>query len=132
MEMSNKIENIGGAIGIFFQALHPNPTTKKQASSAEKPAEKEEVTDVKEVVFEENNFSAKVVVNMPEATTSSKELTLEERILNYINIHEEGTRVFDMEVPLGDTRMKIGFVSRKLLDEGLVIKVENKYFPIAK
>lgn len=132
MEMSNEMRNLSGAIAKLFQALHPEPTVKKKAPSAEKPAEKKEVFEVKQVFIEDNNFSSKVVVNMPEATTSGKEGTMEERILNYINIHEEGTRVFDMEVPLGDTRMRIGFVSKKLLDEGLVIKVENKYFPLVK
>jgi hypothetical protein len=37
-----------------------------------------------------------------------------------------------MEGPLGDTRMRIGFVTKKLLDDGMVTKVENFYYPISK
>jgi hypothetical protein len=132
MEISNEIKNLSGAIVNFFQALHPEPTAIYHAHSAEKQTEKKEVIDDKEVIIEDKNISAKVGIKIPEATTSVKGRTMEERILDYINIHEEGTRVFDMEVPLGDTRMKIGFISKKLLHEGLVSKIENKYFPLPK
>jgi hypothetical protein len=37
-----------------------------------------------------------------------------------------------MEKPFGETRMRIGFVSKKLLDEGKVRKIENLYYPLTK
>jgi hypothetical protein len=37
-----------------------------------------------------------------------------------------------MEGPVGETRMKIGYVAKKLLDEGKVLKVDNLYFPKPK
>ena len=41
----------------------------------------------------------------------------------------KGIKVSDMEAPLGETRMKIGFVAKKLLDDGKILKVNNLYFP---
>jgi len=57
-------------------------------------------------------------------------ITLEEKVLNYINKHPKGVKISEMEVPLGETRMKLGFVAKNLLDEGKVQKVENVYFPL--
>jgi hypothetical protein len=57
-------------------------------------------------------------------------LTLEEKVLDYINKHPNGLRISEMEQPLGETRMKIGFTAKALLDEGKVQKVENIYFPL--
>ncbi len=57
-------------------------------------------------------------------------LSLETKVLNYINQHPKGVKISEMEVPLGETRMKLGFVARNLLDENKVQKVENVYFPL--
>ncbi|MFH0866848.1 MAG: hypothetical protein V1904_11685, partial [Bacteroidota bacterium] len=57
-------------------------------------------------------------------------MTLEEKVLNYINKHPKGVKISEMEVPLGENRMKLGFVAKKLLDEGKVQKVENIYFSL--
>ena len=113
------------AIAKLGQAPQAEPA-KKQA-----PAAKVEVTEVKDIVFEKDNFTAKPFEKAPDNVISNKELTLEEKVLNYINQHKDGTRVSDMEVPLGDTRMRIGFVTKKLLDEGLVQKVDNFYYPLS-
>jgi hypothetical protein len=56
-------------------------------------------------------------------------LTLEERIVDYINKHPKGVRISEMEKPLGETRMKLGYLAKNLLDAGKVQKVENVYFP---
>ncbi len=83
---------------------------------------------VKEVpVFEEPQ--PVVIVDAPKV---SDESTLEEKILNYINSHYQGVKVSDMEEPLHETRMKIGFAAKCLLDAGKVSKVENLYYPIKK
>jgi predicted nucleic acid-binding Zn-ribbon protein len=67
----------------------------------------------------------------PAAIEPQKELTLEEKVLNYLSGHKSGIKISDMEAPLGETRMRIGFITKKLLEEGKVQKVENLYYPLA-
>jgi hypothetical protein len=55
-------------------------------------------------------------------------MNLEEKVLQYIKEHPDGVRIQDMEKPLGETRMKLGFVTNKLYDEGKVQKIEDMYF----
>ena len=57
-------------------------------------------------------------------------MTLEEKVLDFINKHPNGLRISEMEQPLGETRMKLGFIAKALLEEGKVQKLENVYFPI--
>jgi len=57
-------------------------------------------------------------------------MTLEEKVLDYINKHPKGVRISEMEEPLGETRMKLGFIAKNLLDFGKVQKVDNIYFPL--
>jgi len=59
-------------------------------------------------------------------------MTLEEKILDYINQHPKGVRISEMEEPLGETRMKLGYIAKNLLDSGKVQKVDNIYFPLKK
>ncbi|MEI7423555.1 MAG: hypothetical protein WCK18_15740 [Prolixibacteraceae bacterium] len=57
--------------------------------------------------------------------------TLEDKVLNFINKHPiKGVKISEMEGPLGETRMKLGFIAKVLLDEGKVKKIENFYFPL--
>ena len=56
-------------------------------------------------------------------------MRLEEKILDYINSHNEGVRISEMEQPLGETRMKLGYMVKILHDEGKILKVENNYYP---
>jgi hypothetical protein len=86
------------------------------------------VSVVKELpVFEEKTPILKI-----EPLTVGGESTLEDKIFQYINSHPEGVKVSDMEEPLHETRMKIGFAAKCLLDAGKVSKVENFYYPIKK
>ena len=57
-------------------------------------------------------------------------MTLEEKVLDYISKHPLGVKISEMEQPLGETRMKLGFIAKALLDEGKVQKMDNVYFPI--
>jgi hypothetical protein len=57
-------------------------------------------------------------------------LTLEEKVLDFINKRPSGVRISEMEEPLGETRMKLGFIAKNLLDVGQVQKIENFYFPL--
>ncbi len=65
---------------------------------------------------------------LPEKTVEPTNLI--EKVLDYINKHPMGVKVSEMEAPLGETRMKIGFVAKALLEEGKVQKMDNIYFPI--
>jgi hypothetical protein len=111
-------------------------TPKKQEASPVKPvAVKEEapieVVAEKEIVIEEEVVMAEAVPEIPEVKEpQKKELTLEDKVLNYINSHKNGVKVSDMEAPFGESRMRLGFITKKLLDEGKVQKTDNLYFPI--
>ena len=59
-------------------------------------------------------------------------ITLEEKILNYIYKHPKGVKISQMEKPIGETRMKLGYIAKNLLDAGKVQKVDNIYFPLKK
>jgi len=107
----------------------PTPAPKKAAPVAEKP-----IAPVvkKEVVVEEKVIVAEPVVEKPKPVEVPKELTLEDKVLQYINNHKKGVKVADMEEPFGETRMRLGFITKKLLDDGKILKVENAYFPKPK
>jgi len=66
------------------------------------------------------------------AIKGSEENNLEDKIFQYINNHPQGVKVSDMEAPLQETRMKIGFAAKCLLDAGKVSKVDNLYYPVKK
>jgi predicted nucleic acid-binding Zn-ribbon protein len=132
----------------------PEQETKKPVQEAKKPVTefvKPEVKKVevqKEVIFETEIVSKadvktaepiakeptakEPIAKDPKIDTSKKEFTLEEKVLKYLNAHKKGVKVSDMEKPFGETRMRIGFVSKKLLDEGKVRKIENLYYPLTK
>lgn len=56
-------------------------------------------------------------------------MKLEVRVLDYINQHQQGVRISEMEIPLGESRMKLGFVTKNLLEEAKILKIDNQYFP---
>ena len=49
-------------------------------------------------------------------------------MLNYIATQNEGVTVSEMENSLGVSRMKIGYVAKKLLEDGKLDKDKNRYF----
>ncbi len=63
-------------------------------------------------------------------TFQAEPKTLEAKVLAYIQKHPNGIKVSEMEEPLKETRMKIGFTAKGLLDEGKVQKIDNIYYPI--
>lgn len=54
---------------------------------------------------------------------------MEEIVQQYINSQPNGVKISEMEETLRQSRLRLGYVTRKLLNEGKVIKVENKYYP---
>ena len=57
-------------------------------------------------------------------------MNLKAKVLEFINQHEQGVKISDMEAPLGEIRMKLGFVTKSLLDEGKIQKINDCYFPL--
>jgi len=57
-------------------------------------------------------------------------MNLEDKVLKYIKEHPNGVSISDMEEPLGEKRMKLGFVTNKLCDEGKVQQIDQMYFLI--
>lgn len=125
-EIWDKLAEAKANIGKIIQ---PVPAQKKEAPKVEKPVEPPK----NEPAAEEKPKPVAAEKPKPAAEkVEQKELTLEEKVLDYIAKHPKGVRVSDMEKPLKDTRMKIGFIAKQLLDNGKVLKVDNLYFPKAK
>jgi len=57
---------------------------------------------------------------------------MEETVQRFINSQPDGVKLAEMEENLRQSRLRLGYVTRKLLNEGKVIKVENKYFPVTE
>ena len=120
----------------------PVQETKKPVTESVKPEVKKvevqkEVVLEREIVSKADLKTAEPIVKEPIAKepkidASKKELSLEEKVLKYLDSHKKGVKVSDMEKPFGETRMRIGFVSKKLLDEGKVRKIESLYYPLTK
>jgi hypothetical protein len=56
---------------------------------------------------------------------------MEEIVQSFINSQPNGVKIAEMEEYLRQSRLRLGYVTRKLLNEGKVMKVENKYYPAA-
>lgn len=56
---------------------------------------------------------------------------MEEIVQSFINSQPNGVKIAEMEDSLRQSRLRLGYVTRKLLNEGKVVKVENKYYPAA-
>ena len=97
-----------------------------------KEATKPEKQDVKIENLTEGVTEEEIHVEaMPkEEAKSIDPVSLEDRVLDYINKHQFGVRISEMEAPLGETRMKLGFIAKVLLEEGKVQKIENTYYPL--
>ena len=62
---------------------------------------------------------------------SNKQQKMEEIVQSFINSQPNGVKIAEMEEFLRQSRLRLGYVTRKLLNEGKVLKVENKYYPAA-
>ena len=56
---------------------------------------------------------------------------MEDTVQRFINSQPNGVKLVDMEESLRQSRLRLGYVTRKLLNEGKVVKIENKYYPAA-
>jgi hypothetical protein len=77
-----------------------------------------------------NEIRAHPEENLPDAEDKSKvSMTLEDKVLDFINSHPGGVKIMDIEEFLREKRMKLGFVTKKLLDDGRILKIETTYYP---
>jgi len=107
------------------------PEAKKQTMEPVKPVAKKEEPK-KEVAVENEIIEVIPVLEATTAAEQPKELNLEDKVLNYINKNTNGVKVSEMEAPLNETRMRLGFITKKLLEESKIQKVENLFYPLAK
>jgi hypothetical protein len=84
---------------------------------------------------EENEMPVEAIKEKPEEFEPDVEdksilsMTLEDKVLDFINKHPEGVKILDMEESLCVKRMKLGFVAEQLHNDGKVLKIETTYFP---
>ncbi len=110
--------------GIVKAPKEAAKKVEKKEVKIEAAAEVIKETPVKavEVVVVKEEPKAVIVPEAPK--------TLEQKMLAYLMNHPKGVKISEMEGPLGETRMKLGFTAKTLLDEGKVQKIENIYYPI--
>jgi len=97
---------------------------KKEFEKPEKP-EKKKPKSKKENKTE----GEKEVPVMNESKIQEKQVTVEEKVLEFINAHPEGVKIAEMEEPIGEQRMRLGYVAKRLLVEDKVRKQDNVYYP---
>jgi len=130
------------SIAKLKQKLDTFSTGKEQMPKTQKPiieqkvvkaeVKKEEVKNVVKDVVKEEVKNEIPIKNETKIENSNNEKTLEEKVLNFVNAHKKGVNISEMEKPLGENRMRLGYVAKKLLDEGKILKIQNSYYPKSK
>jgi len=105
---------------------------KKEAPVAPAAAKVEAPVEAVKEAPVEAKVEAPVAVEPKVKPKTVVPMTLEGKVLDFINKHPKGARISEMEEPLGETRMKLGFIAKNLLNEGKVLKIENIYYPKTK
>lgn len=54
---------------------------------------------------------------------------LEEDVFDYIVHHREGVKITTMEKKFRESRMRIGYITKKLLNEGKILRIQDDFFP---
>lgn len=55
---------------------------------------------------------------------------MEELVEKLINLRTDGVMMTEMEAILQRSRLRLGYVTRKLLNEGKISKIDNRYYPV--
>ena len=58
-----------------------------------------------------------------------KNTKMEQLVQNLINSKPNGIKLSEMEDSLKQSRLLLGYITRKLQEEGKVVKFDNKYYP---
>jgi hypothetical protein len=107
------------------------PAPKQAPKKAEKQEAKKEAPAAPAKAAPAEAVSAAPAQEVLAFTTFKEEpKNLEDKVLDFINKNPKGVKISEMEAPLGETRMKLGFTAKGLLDEGKVQKIDNIYFPL--
>jgi len=69
-----------------------------------------------------------IVAQKVDVSKTAPQTTLEQKILKYISQHPNGVKISEMEEPLGENRMKLGFVAKALIDEEKLQKIDNLFY----
>jgi len=120
--------------GIISQPKQSVKKAEKKEVKKEAPvaAVKESVVEAIKVAPVKEEKKAPVKQEQVIPPVVEKPMTLQEKVLDFINKNPKGIKISAMEQPLGETRMKLGFIAKNLLDEGKVLKIENIYYPKPK
>lgn len=127
MQAATEWQSLAEAIAQIKTSSTKAPRSKTVVQTPDVVIAKKEVKKEKTPVKEE-----KAAPVEKKAVEFQKEMSLEEKIIAYVNAHPEGVKVSEMEEPVGEQRMRIGYVCKKLLDAGKLTKLEKAYFPKAK
>jgi hypothetical protein len=125
-ETTTRKETISDKKKAAKETENPEAAKAPEEPEATKTAEQAEITENSEEVSmeeEETSVKEKEVIEFP------KEMSLEEKIIMFVNRHPEGVKVSEMEVALGEQRMRIGYACKKLLETGKLSKLGSAYFP---
>jgi|GEM_PF-187038 len=121
-----------------FDATEEKEATEKEKASANtmvtENASNEEKTPEPEIkeTKKDKNKKEKVSGQQEKIAEPEKKKSLEEKILDFLMLNPKGVKVSEMEKPLGEQRMRIGYVCKKMLEEGKITKKEHSYFPKEK
>jgi len=63
---------------------------------------------------------------------TSKEMILRDKIFNYIILNEQGVNIRELEAVFGESRMRLGYIINKLLEEGKIRKSVNTYVSMSE
>jgi len=58
-----------------------------------------------------------------------KSNNMKQLVQNLINSKPNGIKLSEMEESLKQSRLILGYITRKLQEEGKAVKVDNKYYP---
>jgi hypothetical protein len=58
-----------------------------------------------------------------------KNTNMKQEVQNLINSKPNGIKLSEMEESLKQSRLLIGYITRKLQEEGKAVKIDNKYYP---
>jgi hypothetical protein len=82
------------------------------------------------VAVEEVSEEEAVAMAEPIEVTPEERVKLEDRILDLIREHPEGIKLTEIAEEVGEARVKVGNITRMLIDEDKIRKEELLYFPV--
>jgi len=115
---------------VKYETVKVSPVKSVKETKIETAVKEIPVKALEEINIEGKRKVPTEVVTRKETKPVLAQMTLEEKVLDFINRNPMGVKVSEMEQPLSETRMKLGFIAKALLDAGKVQKMDNVYFPI--